>query len=374
MSGSVIRVGLGERAYDIRIGSGLIDQAASLISPHLARPYTVIVTDATVDAAQGGRLAAALAAAGVKFDKIVLAPGEATKSFASLELVVEKLIALGVERRDAIIALGGGVIGDLAGFAAAILRRGCRFVQIPTTLLAQVDSSVGGKTAINAKGGKNLVGAFHQPSLVIADVNALSTLPAREIRAGYAEIVKYGALGDAAFFAWLEREGARVVAGDQTARIEAVTTSVAMKARIVAADEREEGERALLNLGHTFGHALEAAFGFSDRLLHGEAIAAGMGLAFDYSVMIGACAPAEAERLKRALGNAGLPAGVADIEGAPAIPAETLLSFMMQDKKVERGALTLILARRIGEAYIARNVEAASALAFLKAAARPVSA
>ncbi|MEM9170944.1 MAG: 3-dehydroquinate synthase, partial [Pseudomonadota bacterium] len=278
-----VRVGLGARSYDVLVGRGLLETAGAAIAPVLARPQTVVVTDETVWAAQGPRLAAGLAAADIAFETIVLPPGEATKSFAQLERLVAALLERGVERADAIVAFGGGVVGDLAGFASAILRRGCRFVQIPTTLLAQVDSAVGGKTGINTALGKNLVGAFHQPALVLADVDALDTLDPRELRAGYAEVLKYGALGDAAFFAWLEENAAAVLAGDAAARIYAVRRSVAMKAAIVAKDEREAGKRALLNLGHTFGHALEAAYGYDGRLLHGEAVAAGMAFAAGFS-------------------------------------------------------------------------------------------
>ena len=365
-----LTVPLGARSYEIAVGDDVIDGAATLLAPLLKRPFAAIVTDANVEAAQGPRLRRALASGGVVSETIVLPPGEATKSFAQLEALCETLLGLGVERGDLVIAFGGGVIGDLTGFAASVLRRGCRFAQIPTTLLAQVDSAVGGKTAINARHGKNLIGAFHQPAIVLADTAALDTLPARELRAGYAEIVKYGALGDAAFFTWLEAHGARLLAGDRATRREAVLRSCAAKAKIVAADEREEGERALLNLGHTFGHALEAAFGYSDRLLHGEAVAAGMGLAFDFSVSEGLCAAGDADRLKGHLRAASLPAGIPDIAGAREFAAEALLALMMQDKKVEQGRLTLILARRIGEAFIAGGVDADKVLRFLDGARR----
>jgi 3-dehydroquinate synthase len=365
---ATVNVALGARSYDILVGDGVLDSAGERLAPLLRRPFAVIVTDETVDAAHGGRLRRALAAAGVRHETVVLPPGEATKSFAHLETLTEALLALGVERGDLVVAFGGGVIGDIAGFAAAILRRGCRFAQIPTTLLAQVDSAVGGKTAINARAGKNLVGAFHQPSIVLADTGVLDTLPARQLRAGYAEIVKYGALGDAAFFAWLERNGAALLAGDKALRREAVVKSCAAKAAIVAGDEREDGARALLNLGHTFGHALEAAFGYSDRLLHGEAVAAGMGLAFDYSVSEGLCPAGDAARLKAHLRAAGLPAGLADIDGARAFSPDALASLMMQDKKVDQGRLTLILARRLGEAFIAPGVAAEKVVRFLGSA------
>jgi 3-dehydroquinate synthase len=365
-----LSVSLGTRSYEIVVGDDVIDGAAAYLAPLLKRPFVAIVTDAHVEAAQGPRLRRALASGGLASETIVLPPGESTKSFAQLEHLCEALLGLGVERGDLVIAFGGGVIGDITGFAASMLRRGCRFAQIPTTLLAQVDSAVGGKTAINARRGKNLIGAFHQPAIVLADIAALETLPSRELRAGYAEIVKYGALGDASFFAWLEAHGGTLLAGERAARREAVMRSCAAKARIVAADEREDGDRALLNLGHTFGHALEAAFGYSDALLHGEAVAAGMGLAFDFSVSEGLCAGADAERLKNHLRASGLPAGLSDIAGARDFAAEALLAFMMQDKKVEHGRLTLILARRIGEAFIARDVAGDKVLRFLDGARR----
>jgi 3-dehydroquinate synthase len=370
MTGSTLSVDLGERRYDIVIGDGVIDRAGTLLAPLLRRPFCAIVTDETVDALHGDRLRRALGAAGVVTASVALPPGEATKSFGQLEALTETLLGFGVERGDLVIAFGGGVIGDLTGFAASILRRGCRFAQMPTTLLAQVDSSVGGKTAINARHGKNLVGAFYQPAIVLADIGLLASLPARQLRAGYAEIVKYGALGDAAFFGWLEANGRALLAGDAALRTEAVIRACAAKAKIVAADEREDGERALLNLGHTFGHALEAAFGYGDRLLHGEAVAAGMGLAFDFSVGAGLCRPEDAARLKAHLRGCGLPAGIGDIDGAAAFSPDQLMALMMQDKKVERGSLTLILARTIGETFIARDVAADEVFRFLAAAAR----
>ncbi len=363
-----INVALGARAYDVEVGTGLIDRAGALLAPHLTRPWTVVVTDANVAAAQGERLFTGLKAAGVAAEEIVLAPGEQAKSFDALESLLRRLISLGVERSDLIIAFGGGVIGDLAGFAAGVLRRGCRFAQIPTTLLAQVDSSVGGKTAINAPEGKNLVGVFHQPAIVLADVAALASLPARERRAGYAEVVKYGAVDQPDFFDWLQTNGPRVLAGEAAATTRAVAASVRAKADIVAADEREGGARALLNLGHTFGHALEAVYGYDGRLLHGEAVAAGMGLAFDYATSIGMCPPAEAARLKAHLNASGLPASLSDLPPGPALGSETLIGLMMQDKKVVGGALTLILPARIGAARIVRDVDAASVSAFLKSA------
>lgn len=370
MTTATVTVALGARSYDVIAGDGLIESAGALLSPLLRRPFAVIVTDETVDAAHGGRLRRSLSDAGVRHETIVLPPGEGTKSFAQLEALTESLLGCGVERGDLIIAFGGGVVGDLTGFAAAILRRGCRFAQLPTTLLAQVDSAVGGKTAINTRHGKNLVGAFHQPAAVLADIGALDTLPDRQLRAGYAEIVKYGALGDEPFFRWLEQYGTALLSGDKALRREAVIRACSAKAAIVAADEREDGARALLNLGHTFGHALEAAFGYTDQLLHGEAVAAGMGLAFDFSVASGLCRADDAARLKAHLRASSLPAGLADIDGASAFSAQALAATMMQDKKVEQGRLTLILARRLGEAFVARDVPADSVVNFLAAQRR----
>jgi len=364
-----VRVGLGDRAYDIVIGGGLLEEAGAELTPHLKRKRTVVVSDENVFKMQGARLINGLDKSGIDHDTIILSPGEATKNFAELQHLVSRLLDLNVDRADLIIAFGGGVIGDLTGFAAAILRRGCRFTQIPTSLLAQVDSAVGGKTAINAPQGKNLIGAFHQPSLVLADIDVLSTLPARELRAGYAEIVKYGALGDATFFGWLEQHGAALLSGDNNARITAVKKSCEMKAAIVEKDERETGERALLNLGHTFGHALEAAFGYTDKLLHGEAIAAGMGMAFDYSAENNLCSSGTAVRLKSHLKSAGLPAEVTDIDGGDTLTADQLFSLMMQDKKIEAGAITLILAHDIGNAFIESKVDVDRLKQFLKAKA-----
>jgi len=361
-------VSLGAKSYDIHIGENLLERTGAIIGPMLPRPFAFVVTDRHVDAAQGARLAKGLGAAGIGFHKIVLTPGESAKSMRGLEALAEELIGAGVERRDMILAFGGGVVGDLAGFAAAIVRRGCRFAQLPTTLLAQVDSAIGGKTAVNSAHGKNLIGAFHQPSIVIADVSALGTLPERELKAGYAEVVKYGALGDEAFFAWLENRGGAILKGDLAARRVAVKRSCETKAEIVAADERETGARALLNLGHTFGHALEAAFDYSTELLHGEAVAAGMSLAFDFSVSKGVCPPADAARLKAHLKAVGLPTGLRDLQGGADLSADALLRHMFQDKKVEGGALTFILVRRLGEAFIAKSIDEASVRDFLKSA------
>lgn len=364
MNASTVTVPLGDRSYDIHIGEALLEKAWALLTPLLKRPSVVIVTDETVFAAQGERLLRGFAKAGVHTDVVTLAPGEQTKSFAELERLTARLLTLGVERDDIVVAFGGGVIGDLTGFACAILRRGCRFAQIPTTLLAQVDSAVGGKTAINTPQGKNLVGAFYQPCIVIADTSALDTLPPRQLRAGYAEVVKYGLICDAPFFAWLEKNGKAVLDGDQDARIHAVKTSCAVKAAVVGDDERERGKRALLNLGHTFGHAFEAHFGFSDRLLHGEAVALGMALAFEYAARSGSCAKEDAERVKAHLTASGLPSDINAFKET--IPAETIIKYMMQDKKIEQGKLTLILAKSIGEAFIAKDSNLNDVLNFLK--------
>jgi 3-dehydroquinate synthase len=362
---SKVHVSLGDRSYDIAIGHGLLPRIGLRIAPLLARPLTAIVTDENVASRHLKMLEDSLRGAGVKSTAIILPPGEATKSFARLAEVCDGLLAASIERRDRIIAFGGGVIGDLAGFAAAILRRGVGFIQIPTTLLAQVDSSVGGKTGINSRHGKNLIGSFHQPVAVFADTALLETLPRRELAAGYAEVVKYGALGDAAFFDWLESNVDGIFAGDATLRGRAVEVSCLAKARIVAEDETETGVRALLNLGHTFGHALEAATGYSSRLLHGEAVAIGMVQAARFSEREGHCAPGTADRLARHLARAGLPVSTAGIADALPPPAG-LLEIMRQDKKSVGGRLTLILLRGIGEACIARDVDERRVLAFLE--------
>jgi 3-dehydroquinate synthase len=369
-----VAVALGARSYEVRIGPGLLARAGDEIAPLLARPRVAVITDETVAALHLPALSAALSAAGIAATALALSPGEATKGWAGLERAVEWLIAERVERRDLVLALGGGVIGDLAGFAAAILRRGVRFVQVPTTLLAQVDSSVGGKTGINSARGKNLIGAFHQPSLVLADTGLLDTLPRREFLAGYAEVVKYGLLGDAAFFAWLEGAGPALAAGDAAARVRAVARSVEMKAEIVARDETEAGERALLNLGHTFGHALEAATGYSARLLHGEAVALGLGLAFDLSARLGLCPPQEAARVRAHLAAMGLPVALAQVPGGLPGP-DALLDLMAQDKKVIDGRLRFVLARGIGRAFVAGDVPPGEVRALLaEALAAPAPA
>jgi 3-dehydroquinate synthase len=362
-----VTVALGPRSYAVRIGPGLIDDAGAALAPLLRRPRVAIVTDETVAALHLPRLQAALASAGIAAVALALPPGEATKGWGGLSRTVEWLLAERVERRDIVIALGGGVIGDLAGFAAAILRRGVRFVQIPTTLLAQVDSSVGGKTGINTAQGKNLVGAFHQPSLVLADTALLATLPDRDFRAGMGEVAKYGLLGDASFFDWLVAQADALAARDPAALVEAVRVSVATKAGIVARDETEEGERALLNLGHTFCHALEAATGYSDRLLHGEGVAIGCALAFDLSARLGLCAADEAARARAGLDRLGLATSLAAIPGALPGP-DALIALMEQDKKVIDGRLRFILARAIGQAFVADDVPRAAVAAFLSEA------
>jgi 3-dehydroquinate synthase len=360
-----VKVALGDRSYDIAIGGDLLRQAGKRIAPLLRRPFAAIVTDTNVAGRYLEPLEEALAAEGIASKAIVLPPGEKTKSYAALAELCDGLLAAGVERRDTVIALGGGVIGDLAGFASAILRRGVDFIQIPTTLLAQVDSSVGGKTGINSPLGKNLIGAFHQPALVLADLSILETLPAREFAAGYAEVAKYGLLGDRPFFEWLEANSARLMAGDRALRAQAVRICCEAKARIVAEDEHETGVRALLNLGHTFGHALEAATGYSSRLLHGEGVAIGMIQAFRFSEMLGVCAPGAADRAAAHLKSAGLPVHVSQIEGTLP-PPEALVEIMRQDKKAQSGALTFILARGIGDSFVEKNVNAAKVTAFLR--------
>nr|WP_216671109.1 3-dehydroquinate synthase [Mangrovicoccus sp. HB161399] len=347
---------MGERAYEVLIGAGLLGQAGRLIAPLLHVPRVAIVSDATVAGHHLAALKAALAQEGIEADSLELPPGEATKCWAQLETVCSWLLDRKVERRGIVIALGGGVIGDLVGFAAAILRRGVRFVQIPTSLLAQVDSSVGGKTGINTPHGKNLIGAFHQPSLVLADTGILATLPRRDLLAGYGEVVKYGLLGDAAFFAWLEANGPKLAAGDPAARLHAVRRSVEMKAEIVVRDETEQGDRALLNLGHTFCHALEAATGYSDRLLHGEGVAIGCALAFELSARMGLCSQEDPSRVRAHLREMGMKTDLSDIPGE--LPGtDALIALMGQDKKVLDGKLRFILARGIGEAFVTSEVE-----------------
>lgn len=361
---TVVNVALGERSYDIVVENGLIGRAAEHLAKLARGRQLIVITDANVADAQLPRLAANLRTANIETVPIILPAGEGTKSWDGLSSLMDQLLKLEVERSDHIVALGGGVIGDLVGFAAAILKRGCSFVQIPTTLLSQVDSSVGGKTAINTSAGKNLVGAFHQPSLVLIDPDSLDTLPQREVRAGYAEVVKYGLIGDAAFFEWCEDNGAALLAGEVGARTHAILASVRAKAAIVGEDEQEKmGRRALLNLGHTFGHALEAETGFSNKLLHGEAVAAGIALAFRFSASQGLCNPADAERVTVHLRASGLPATLA--EAGVVATGERLVEHMMHDKKMSGGTLPFLLARGIGQTYLDRNVNLADVAAFL---------
>lgn len=363
-----VDVALGARTYPILIEDGAIDRVGTLLAPYAKRGRLVIVTDRNVAHHHLGRLEASLREAGIDTVAEVLPPGEGTKSWSQLAALTDRLLDLGVERGENIVALGGGVIGDLVGFAAAILKRGCGFVQVPTSLLAQVDSSVGGKTAINSAAGKNLVGAFHQPSAVLIDPTTLDTLAPRELAAGYAEVAKYGLIDDAAFFTWCEEHGPALIAGDAAPRIEAIRHSVSAKARIVAADERETGDlRALLNLGHTFGHALEAETGFSDRLLHGEGVAAGMALAFRYSARIGLCSREDAARVTAHLRSVGLPVTLA--EAGVSATGETLVAHMAHDKKMAGGRLPFLLAHGIGQTFVAKDVELADVAAFLDAEA-----
>jgi 3-dehydroquinate synthase len=359
----VVQVALAERSYGIVIGRGLIASLGARIKALRPGARTAIVTDQTVARHHLAACEAALKSAGIESARIVVADGEGSKSYATFETVCEAIIAARIERGDLVVALGGGVIGDLAGFASASVRRGVDYVQVPTTLLAQVDSSVGGKTGINSRHGKNLVGAFHQPVMVVADTALLDTLPKRQFAAGYAEVAKYGLLGDAAFFSWLGSNWQDVFSG-APAREHAIAVCCRAKAGVVARDERETGERALLNLGHTFGHALEAGAGFSERLLHGEAVALGMALAFEFSVRIGLISAAEAERARAHLAGVGLPTHLKDIPGgAPGV--DELMDLTAQDKKVKRGKLTFILVRGIGQAFIANDVDAAEVRAFL---------
>jgi 3-dehydroquinate synthase len=354
---TVIPVALGDRSYDVLIEAGALDRASELLAPYM-RDRMIVVTDERVAEAQLRRLAHS------KLETIVLPPGEVTKGWTHLEALCDRLLALEVERGEHIVALGGGVIGDLVGFAAAILKRGIGFVQVPTTLLAQVDSSVGGKTAINTRAGKNLIGAFHQPSFVLIDPTVLDTLPTRELRAGYAEVVKYGLISDPDFFAWCEALGSDLLAGGSEARTYAIAHNVRAKARIVAEDERETADRrALLNLGHTFGHALEAETGFGPALLHGEAVAAGMALAFRFSAERGLCSDADAERVVAHLRSVGLPHDTTSA-GVDA-PGERLAAHMAHDKKKAGGRVPFILARGIGQAFVDKTVELSDVAAFL---------
>ena len=364
---TIVRVETG-RPYDVVIEGGLLAKAAGHLVPFARNGRIVVIADANVVDPHLSSLAGALAAASIRVESVIVPAGEGSKSWRQLEALTDRLLALEIERGEAIVALGGGVVGDLTGFAASIVKRGCKFVQIPTTLLAQVDSSVGGKTAINTAAGKNLIGAFYQPELVLIDPEVLDTLGPRELRAGYAEIVKYGLIDDPQFFDWCELHGAALLDGDISARVHAITTSVAAKARIVAADERETmGIRALLNLGHTFGHALEAETGFSDRLLHGEGVAAGMALAFRFSAARGLCSQADSNRVTAHLADVGLPTGARPATNAS---GTTLAAHMAHDKKREGGDVPLLLARGIGQTFLARGIDLSEVAAFLDADAR----
>jgi 3-dehydroquinate synthase len=355
MMRQTVHVNLAERSYDVVIGPDLLPDAGAHIAPFLTRPRVAVLTDETVAGLHLDALRDGLARAGIDMTALALPPGESTKGWPQFTRAVEWLLDQRIERNDVVLAFGGGVIGDLAGFAAAVLRRGVRFIQLPTSLLAQVDSSVGGKTGINAPQGKNLIGAFHQPSLVLADTCVLGTLAPRDFLAGYGEVVKYGLLGDAGFFDWLEGQGPALAAGDMATRVQAVTRSVQMKADIVARDETEQGDRALLNLGHTFCHALEAATGYGDRLLHGEGVAVGCALAFELSARMGLCAQEDPSRVRAHLRAMGMKTDLADIPGD--LPdAQTLLDLMGQDKKVVDGQLRFILARGIGSAFVTSDV------------------
>jgi 3-dehydroquinate synthase len=361
---TTVRVALDARSYDIVIGRGLLASLGARIAALRPGAKAYVITDEHVARHYIGAVKASLDQANVAMNGSIVAPGESSKSYRVFEQVCEAVIAARIERGDLIVALGGGVIGDLAGFVASVLRRGLDYVQVPTTLLADVDSSVGGKTAIDSAHGKNLIGTFHQPILVLADTALLDTLPEREFRSGYAEVAKYGLLGDAGFFAWLESNWREVFTGG-SAREHAIAVSCRAKAAIVASDERETGDRALLNLGHTFGHALEAACGFSDRLLHGEAIAAGMALAFEFSARRQGLLPmAEAKRAVAHLAAVGLPTRLKDIPG-PQLSVDQLMDLIAQDKKVKRGMLTFILVRGIGQAFIETGVDAREVRVFL---------
>jgi 3-dehydroquinate synthase len=360
MSTRTIRVELAGRSYDIAIGPGLIDQAGALSRPLLAAPKVTIVSDETVAPLYGARLAASFDKAGIKASAVTVPAGESSKEFSAFGKLMNDLLDTRPDRRTTLVALGGGVVGDLTGFAASVLLRGVDFIQVPTTLLAQVDSSVGGKTGINTRHGKNLVGAFYQPRLVLADTDVLDSLPRRELLAGYAEVAKYGLIDDPDFFAWCEANGAAVLSGDAAKRTYAIEQSCLAKARIVAADERETTDlRALLNLGHTFGHALEAETGFGPDLLHGEAVAAGMALAFDLSARLGLCPAADAERVRAHLGSVGLPMRLRSIGGdnRRVWDAARLIGHMRGDKKAEGGKLAFILTRGIGKTFVSREVD-----------------
>jgi 3-dehydroquinate synthase len=368
---TIVAVPLGARAYDIHVGRGLIARAGALMAPILSQKRVFIVTDSNVAPLYLAAVTQSLAQAGIHVDDAVVPAGEASKDFAHLARLLDAMLAAKCERGTMIVALGGGVIGDLAGFAASVLLRGVDFIQIPTTLLSQVDSSVGGKTGINTSAGKNLVGSFHQPRLVLADTDVLATLPMRELRAGYAEVAKYGLLGDAVFWAWLEANAPTMLTAGAShhdlLRV-AIVTSCAAKAKIVVADEKESGVRALLNLGHTFGHALEAEMGYGEDLLHGEGVAIGMVLAFDLSARLGLCPPADAARVRAHMQAVGLPAAPPRSGPRGPVTAAALIAHMSHDKKMKDGAVTFVLARRIGDAFLSRDVSTAALEDMLTAA------
>lgn len=355
-----------DRSYEIWVGKNLIEFAGKLIEPVLKRPFTIIVTDENVAEQHLANLQASFSNQGIECDAIILPAGEKSKNMSMLENLLEKLISYGVERNDVITVLGGGVMGDLAGFAAAILRRGVGFVQIPTSILAQVDSSVGGKTGINSPQGKNLLGAFHQPKMVLADIDILDTLSDRHIRAGYAEIFKYALINDPEFYAWLLQNGKKLIEGDKAARQYAVVKSCQSKANIVSQDEKEQGMRALLNLGHTFGHALEAHTQYSDRLIHGEGVAIGMVLAFEFSAFLGFNNGSDIEAIRQHMNEIGLPNDLS-FEGLQPLPsAAQMLDLMLQDKKTEQGKMTFILAHKVGKSFVEKNVDQQLVVNFLK--------
>jgi 3-dehydroquinate synthase len=362
---NVVDVSLGERSYQIHVGTDILMETGKFLEPVLQQKRVVVVSDEIVIALHHARLADSLESSGIEHDSITLPAGEHVKSFKHLEMLLDRLLEMRVERGDAIVALGGGVIGDLAGFAASTLRRGVDVIQVPTTLLAQVDSSVGGKTAINTRFGKNLVGAFHQPKLVLADTETLATLPERDMRAGYAEVVKYGLIDQPDFFSWLESNGARVISGDPEATRHAVVSSCRAKARFVSADEREAGSRALLNLGHTFAHALEAEVAYEGQLMHGEAVAIGIVMAFELSTRMGLCPVEDAARVRRHIADTGLPTSATSISGLENVHPETLVGHMRQDKKVRGKQLTFILCHGIGQAFITSDVDEQAVIAML---------
>ncbi len=360
-----LEVSLGERSYPILIGGGLLQQAGTHIAQTLPGARCVVICDETVATIHLKTLEDSLGAVGVGFDTLLVPAGEKTKCFSQFERLCDEVLSLRLERGDAVVALGGGVVGDLSGFVSGVVRRGMQFVQIPTTLLAQVDSSVGGKTGINSRHGKNLLGVFHQPTLVLADTDALDTLPQRDFRAGYAEVAKYGLINDEPFFKWLENNWEDVFKGGE-ARIHAVAHSCRAKAAVVAADERESGNRALLNLGHTFGHALEGAVAYEgSRLVHGEGVSIGMTLAYEFSAQLGLCAIEDAERVEAHLEKVGLPTQIKQVPGQLP-PLETFMDLIAQDKKVTRGQLTFILARGIGQSFIDKTIEPETLASYLK--------